>query len=158
MKLQALYLAWGQALSFCDIVYMQHADFKVMRENNVRVMDYWVAWAEFLYGEKYIQYLSLKYLINKALWSQWFEAENASVPSTEGVLIKLFNIQLRKIKNMFCNCSVFFLRWSLFVQEGSPLLRCANEVIMSYLDTEPWSLCGGGCSLSQNAAVASFCC
>lgn len=48
---------------------------------------------------KYIQYLSPKYLINKALWSQWFEA--ASVPSTEEVLVKLFNIQLRRSKTCF---------------------------------------------------------
>lgn len=67
---------------------------------------------------KYIQYLSHKCLINKALWSQWFEAGNASMPLTEGVLIKLFNIQLTKIKNMFCNYSVFFIWWSLFVQES----------------------------------------
>lgn len=81
-------------------------------------MDYWAARVEFYKGRKYIQYLSLKFLINKALWSQWFEAGEAFMPSTEGVLIKLFNIQLTKIKNMFCNYSVFFLRWSLYVQVG----------------------------------------
>ena len=36
------------------------------------------------------------------------------MPSTEGVLLKLFNIQLTKIKKMFCNYSVFPMRTFFF--------------------------------------------
>lgn len=71
-----------------------------------------------------------------ALWSRQFEARNRSTASPEGVLTKLFNIQLTKIKNLFSNYCSCLTQRSFWV-EGKRrrlLLRCANEAI----DVLPW--------------------
>lgn len=100
-------------------------------------MDYWTARAEFL--EEWrdsIQYLSLKCLIKMALWSWWFQARNRSLASPEGVLTKVLNIQLTKIKNLFGNYCFCLTQRSFWV-EGKRrwlLLPCANEAI----DVLPW--------------------
>lgn len=92
-----------------------------------------------------------------ALWSRRFEARNRSMASPEGVLTKLFNIQLTKIKNLFSN-DCFCLTRRSFSVEGKRrrlLLRCANEainVLPWYWALKPlcrWLLSVTKCSRSQ---------
>lgn len=87
------------------------------------------------------------------VWSK----KNRSMPSTEGVLTKLFNIQLTKIKNRFSNYCVFFIRWSFFVEEmgGGPsitMCKWSNHVLPWYWALKPlwrWLLSVTKCSRSQ---------
>lgn len=142
IKRQISYLARGQALWY--------SIWNIPKRNS-RVMDYFCWGLSFLTKKVlYVQYLALKYLINRTLWSQWFEA--ASVPST--VLIKLFNILLTKIKNMFCNYSVFSMRISFHSGSGASITMCkwSNHVLPWYWALKPlwrWLLSVTKCSRSQ---------